>query len=212
MCNAGRIKHHLKHNLWRKESSIVFVGYQAKGTLGRKIKDGENLVRLFGEEVGVNAEIYSLEGFSGHADKEGIIWWLKGFKNRPKKIFIVHGEEEASGEISRRIEGELKVRTHIPELGESFTIEGERVLFGEKVEIDRRNREVRELEEGIEKLKSTFWLLLQRLGYKANKSADSEKLVKIKNKLIELQKDLLDLNIMLIKAKEEEGGKKQGLK
>ena len=212
MCSAGRIKHHLKHNLWRKESSIVFVGYQAKGTLGRKIKDGENLVRLFGEEVGVNAEIYSLEGFSGHADKEGIIWWLKGFNNKPKKIFIVHGEEEASGEISRRIEGELKAKTHIPELGEALTIEGERVLFGEKVEIDRRNREIRELEEGIEKLKSTFWPLLQRLEYKANNSADSEKLVKIKNKLIELQKGLLDLNIMLVKAKEKEGGKEQGLR
>ena len=212
MCNAGRIKHHLKHNLWRKESSIVFVGYQAKGTLGRKIKDGENLVRLFGEDVGVNAEIYSLEGFSGHADKEGIIWWLKGFDNKPKKIFIVHGEEEASGEISRRIEGELKAKTHIPELGEALTIEGERVLFSEKVEINRRNREIRELEEGIEKLKSTFWPLLQRLGDKANNSADSEKLVKIKNKLIELQRDLLDLNIMLIKVKGKEGGKEQSLK
>jgi len=79
MCNAGRIKHHLKHNLWRKESSIVFVGYQANGTLGRRIKDGEKVIKLFGEEVRVNAEIYSLEGFSGHADKEGIIRWIKSF-------------------------------------------------------------------------------------------------------------------------------------
>jgi len=208
MCNAGRIKHHLKHNLWRKESSIVFVGYQANGTLGRRIKDGEKVVKLFGEEIQVNAEIYSLEGFSGHADKEGIMWWLKGFKNKPKKIFVVHGEEEATGEVSKKIEEELKIKTHIPELGETLTIELERVLFSEKVEIDKRNREIRELEEGIEKLKSTFWPLLQKLGYKANNSADSKKLVKIRNKLIELQKDVLDLNMMLVKVKGKEKDKK----
>ncbi len=201
MCNAGRIKHHLKHNLWRKESSIVFVGYQANGTLGRRIKNGEKVVKIFGEEVRVNAEIYSLEGFSGHADKEGIMWWLKGFKNKPKKIFVVHGEEEATEEVSKKIEEELKIKTHIPELGETLTIEVGRVLFGEKVEVDRRNREIRELEEGIERLKSTFWPLLQRLGHKANNSADSERLVKIKNKLIELQKDVLDLNMMLTESK-----------
>ena len=212
MCTAGRIKHHLKHNLWRKESSIVFVGYQANGTLGRRIKDGEKVVKIFGEEIQVNAEIHSLEGFSGHADREGIIRWVKSFKNKPKKIFVVHGEEEATEEISRKIEEELKIKTHIPELGETLAIEGERVLFAEKVEVDRRNREIRELEEGIEKLKLTFGPLLQRLGYKAKNSVDSEKLVKIKNKLIELQKDLLDLNIMLVKAKGKEGGKEQSLK
>ncbi len=210
MCNAGRIKHHLKHNLWRKESSIVFVGYQAKGTLGRRIKDGEKLVRLFGEEIEVNAEIYSLEGFSGHADKEGIMWWLKGFKNKPKKIFIVHGEEEANEEVSRRIEEEIKAKTHIPELGETLAIEGERVLFSKKVEIDRRNIEIRELEEGIEKLKSTFWLLLQKWRNRANNSTeDSERLVKIKNKLIEIQKDLLDLNIIFVEVKGKEKNKKK---
>jgi len=208
MCTAGRIKHHLKHNLWRKESSIVFVGYQANGTLGRRIKEGEKVVKIFGEEIRVNAEIYSLEGFSGHADREGIIQWIKSFKNKPQKVFVVHGEEEATEEVSKKIEEELKIRTHIPELGESFTIEGERVLFGEKVEIDRRNREVRELEEGIEKLKSTFWPLLQRLGYKANNSADSENLVKIKNKLIEMQKDVLDLNMILTETKGKEKDKK----
>ncbi len=205
MCTAGRIKHHLKHNLWRKESSVVFVGYQANGTLGRRIKDGEKVVKIFGEEIQVNAEIHSLEGFSGHADKEGIIRWIKSFKNKPKKIFVVHGEEEATEEISRKIEEELKIKTHIPELGETLAIEGERVLFAEKVEVDRRNREIRELEEGIEKLKLTFGPLLQRLGYKANNSVDSEKLVKIKNKLIELHKDILDLNMMLTEAK----GKKE---
>ena len=176
MCTAGRIKHHLKHNLWRKESSIVFVGYQAQGTLGRRIKEGEKVVKIFGEEIQVNAEICSLEGFSGHADREGIIQWIKSFKNRPKKIFVVHGEEEATEEISRKIEEELKIKTHIPELGETLSIEGEIVLPGGRLEIDRRSKELREIEENIEKLKSIFWPVLQRLGHKTDNGADSEEL------------------------------------
>ncbi|GAI93453.1 unnamed protein product, partial [marine sediment metagenome] len=190
MCTAGRIKHHLKHNLWRKESSIVFVGYQANGTLGRRIKEGEKVVKIFGEEIQVNAKICSLEGFSGHADREGIVRWIKSFKNRPKKIFVVHGEEEATEEISRKIEEELKIKTHIPKLGETLSIEGETVLPGGRLEIDRRSKELREIEENIEKLKSIFWPTFQRLGYKTNGSADSEELNNIKNKLIEIQKNI----------------------
>ncbi|MBU4227752.1 MBL fold metallo-hydrolase [bacterium] len=207
MCTAGRIKHHLKHNLWRKESSIVFVGYQAEGTLGRRIKEGEKVVKIFGEEIQVNAEICSLEGFSGHADREGIIQWIKSFKNKPKKIFVVHGEEEATEEISRKIEEELKIKTHIPELGESLSIEGESVLPGGRSEIDRINKELREMEESVDKLKSIFWPVLQRLGYKTDHGADSEELNNIKNKLIDIQKDILDLN-MLITEKKEEGNHK----
>jgi len=207
MCTAGRIKHHLKHNLWRKESSIVFVGYQAEGTLGRRIKEGEKVVKIFGEEIQVNAEICSLEGFSGHADREGIIQWIKSFKNKPKKIFVVHGEEEATEEISRKIEEELKIKTHIPGLGESLSIEGESVLPGGRSEIDRINKELREMEESVDKLKSIFWPVLQRLGYKTDHGADSEELNNIKNKLIDIQKDILDLN-MLITEKKEEGNHK----
>src|SRR5665648_100212 len=208
MCTAGRIKHHLKHNLWRKESSIVFVGYQAEGTLGRKIKEGEKLVKIFGEEIQVNAEIHSLEGFSGHADKEGIMWWIKGFKNQPQKIFVVHGEEEATKEISRKIKEELNIVTHIPELGESLSIEGEHILPSGRVEIDRRSKELREMEENIEKVKSIFLPTLQRLGYKTNGSADSEELNKIKNKLIEIQKSILDLNMLITEKKNKTGNEK----
>lgn len=208
MCTAGRIKHHLKHNLWRKESSIVFVGYQAEGTLGRKIKEGEKVVKIFGEEIQVNAEIHSLEGFSGHADKEGIMWWIKGFKNQPQKIFVVHGEEEATEEVSRKIEEELKIKTHIPELGETLSIEGESVLPGGRLEIDRRSKELREIEENIEKLKSIFLPTFQRLGYGANSGADSEKLNNIKNKLIEIQKGVLDLNMIITERKGKKGNEK----
>jgi len=197
MCTAGRIKHHLKHNLWRRESSIVFVGYQAEGTLGRRIKEGEKVVKIFGEEIRVNAEIYSLEGFSGHADRDGLMWWMRSFKNKPKKIFIVHGEEQSTKEISKRIEEELKIKTHIPELGESLFIEGEKVLPGRKLEINRRSKEYIKIEENTEKLKSIFWPTLQKLRHIIDNGANSEELIKIENKLIELQKNILDLNMML---------------
>ncbi|MGB6607979.1 MAG: MBL fold metallo-hydrolase RNA specificity domain-containing protein, partial [Atribacterota bacterium] len=210
MCTAGRIKHHLKHNLWRKESSIVFVGYQAEGTLGRKIKEGEKVVKIFGEEIQVNAEIHSLEGFSGHADKEGIMWWIKGFKNQPQKIFVVHGEEEATEEVSRKIEEELKIKTHIPELGETLSIEGEKVLPGGRLEIDRRSKELREIEGSVEKLKSTFGLILPRLEYETKGSADNKELNinNIKNKLIEIQKGVLDLNMIITERKGKKGNEK----
>jgi len=208
MCTAGRIKHHLKHNLWRKESSIVFVGYQAQGTLGRRIKEGEKVVKIFGEEIQVNAEICSLEGFSGHADREGIIQWIKSFKNKPQKIFVVHGEEQAAEEVSRKIEEELKIKTYIPELGESLSVEGESVLPGGRLEIDRRSKELGEIEENIEKTRSIFLPTLQRLGYGINGGTDSEKLNNVKNKLIEIQKSLLDLNMLLAENKKREEGQK----
>ncbi|GAI22776.1 unnamed protein product, partial [marine sediment metagenome] len=205
---AGRIKHHLKHNLWRKESSIVFVGYQANGSLGRRIKEGEKVVKIFGEEIRVNAKICSLEGFSGHADKKGIIRWIKSFKDKPQKIFVVHGEEEATEEISRKIEEELKIKTHIPELGETLSIEGEIVLPGGRLEIDRRSKELREIEENIEKVKSIFLPTFQRLGYRTNGGADSEELNNIKNKLIEIRKNILDLNMIIAERKDKKGNKK----
>lgn len=96
MCDAGRIKHHLKHNLWRKECSIVFVGYQAEGTLGRRIIDGEKMVKIFGEEITVNAEIHQLQGLSGHADRLGLLNWLEAFKKMPKDVLLVHGDKVAS--------------------------------------------------------------------------------------------------------------------
>ena len=93
MCDAGRVRHHLKHNLWRPECTILFVGYQSIGTPGRALVDGVKEMRLFGETVDVNAQIRVLTGISGHADKNGLIDWIEGFETKPKKVFIVHGED-----------------------------------------------------------------------------------------------------------------------
>lgn len=96
MCDAGRIRHHLKHNLWRAESTICFVGYQAAGTLGRKLIEGAEYVKLFGENIEVNAHIVTLKGISGHADMNGLLAWLKGFEKKPDRIMVVHGEDSVT--------------------------------------------------------------------------------------------------------------------
>ncbi|MDD2233089.1 MAG: MBL fold metallo-hydrolase [Sphaerochaetaceae bacterium] len=96
MCEAGRIRHHLKHNLWRRECSVVFTGYQAPGTLGNKIESGAQSVKIFGEDIAVRAQIFKLEGISGHADKDGLIRWLEAFDPKPAQVFVVHGEQETA--------------------------------------------------------------------------------------------------------------------
>ena len=95
MCEAGRIRHHLKHNLWKPEAIVLFVGYQAEGSLGRKLQDGFKEVRLFGEDIAVRAEIASLHGTSGHADQNGLLNWLNAFKVKPHTIFVNHGNDES---------------------------------------------------------------------------------------------------------------------
>lgn len=104
MAEAGRIRHHLKHNLWRPESSIVFVGYQAEQTLGRILLDGAKEVRIMGEDVQVNAPIYSLTGLSGHADRKGLMNWVDAFEKKPSKIYLVHGDEEAQLSLKAALE------------------------------------------------------------------------------------------------------------
>jgi len=121
MCEGGRIKHHLKHNLWRAECSIVFVGYQAEGTLGRQIVDGARVVDLLGEKIVVRAGIYTLGGFSAHADQNELMSWISKFKDHPE-IFIVHGEENASMDFQSLINDRFHYKTHVPVIGEEYDI------------------------------------------------------------------------------------------
>ena len=109
MCEAGRILHHLKHRLWDSKSSLVFVGYQAEGTLGRRLVDGVKTVTLFGESVDVNAEVFNLEGFSAHADRDGLLEWVRGFDKPPKTLFLVHGEDESKTAFAETLRTELGI-------------------------------------------------------------------------------------------------------
>ncbi|WP_024865046.1 MBL fold metallo-hydrolase RNA specificity domain-containing protein [Butyrivibrio sp. FCS014] len=122
MCEAGRIRHHLKHNLWRPESTILFVGYQSVGTTGRAIIDGAEQIKLFGETIDVKAEISKLEGLSGHADKNGLIEWIEGFKEKPKRVFIVHGEDSVCTSFARCLSEEHGFTTYAPYSGTEFDI------------------------------------------------------------------------------------------
>ncbi len=122
MCEAGRIRHHLKHNLWRPECTILFVGYQAVGTLGRMIVDGVDEVKLFGESIQVRAEIRKLVGMSGHADKNGLIDWVCGFEEKPRKIFVVHGEDSVCAGFAECLKMEYGQRTYAPYSGTVFDL------------------------------------------------------------------------------------------
>lgn len=122
MCEAGRIRHHLKHNLWRPESTILFVGYQAIGTLGRTVLEGAPTVKLFGEEIAVKAKIESLKGISGHADQAGLVEWLEGMKKRPSKVFIVHGEDQVCDIFADYLEKERGFDTYAPFSGARFDL------------------------------------------------------------------------------------------
>ena len=124
MCEVGRIKHHLKHNLYRPESTILFVGYQAEGTLGKKIMSGERLVKIFGEEIAVNAEIRYLDAFSGHADRLGLLEWINRMKNKPKNIFLVHGEYISQIALKNEILEKFGIVSVIPSLEETYTLDG----------------------------------------------------------------------------------------
>ena len=122
MCEAGRIRHHLKHNLWRPECTILFVGYQAIGTLGRSIIEGAREVKLFGESVEVRAQIKQLAGMSGHADKDGLIEWIEGFEEKPKKVFVVHGEDSVCVAFTECLKIEHGFRAYAPYSGTEFDL------------------------------------------------------------------------------------------
>ena len=134
MCDVGRIKHHLKHNLWNPKSTILFVGYQAPGTLGYDIVNGAKKVKIFGEEIAVNARIEYIEGYSGHADQEGLMNFIYSFIQKPKHIFLVHGEPTSQDVFKDKIETETKIPVLIPEFGETYELDNINVEMTHKIE------------------------------------------------------------------------------
>jgi len=121
MCDGGRIQHHFKHNIWRPECSIIFTGFQVKGTLGRHIIDGAKSARILGEEMVIRAKAYTIGGFSAHADQKELLEWLGTITNRPK-TFVTHGEESVSLEFEKVIQEKLGLETYVPHKGEELEI------------------------------------------------------------------------------------------
>ncbi len=144
MCEAGRIRHHLKHNLWRKDSTVVFVGYQAVGTLGRMLLDGVPEVKLFGENIQVAADIYKMAGVSGHADREGLVKWLKGFKKKPDMVFVAHGDTQVCDLFTEYISKDLGYTAVAPYSGTTYDLAANvMVKEGNAIPIDSKAAEDR---------------------------------------------------------------------
>ena len=132
MCDAGRIKHHLKHNLWDERNTILFVGYQAVGTLGRALLEGAKEVKLFGETIHVAAEICQMPGISGHADVNGLMTWAKAFEKKPRKVFVTHGEDTVTEIFADRLTQELGYDTMAPFSGTVYDLLADRCEYEAK--------------------------------------------------------------------------------
>ena len=198
MCTGGRVRHHLKHNLWKKRNSIIFVGYQAEGTLGRLIRDGSKKVHVLGEKIAVEAEIHSIESFSSHADQNDLINWIKEFKTPPKTIFIVHGEKKSSQTLSSLIEKTLKIKTIIPEFGYEFNLKND--MFAEHFEKFNNQTTAKEnLTKELDSVRNKFENFSSKANILSDNTLDEKEYNNMKNKLLELEEKLMDLNMFLSK-------------
>ena len=196
MCEAGRIRHHLKHNLWNPKNSIVFVGYQGQGTLGRSLVEGIKMVTLFGEEIQVNAEIHNLEGFSGHADQNGLFAWLAHFEQRPKQIFLVHGEEDSKKDFAKLVNEKLSYEPIVVMGNSEFELDMNK---SEIVNMDSAREQAAEADK-IQKVRdklSSIHLDLEQILYSANLAVEEnisdKKITLINNIIQELEKSTINL-------------------
>ena len=153
MCEAGRIRHHLKHNLWRSDSTVLFVGYQSNGTIGRKLVDGASTVRLFGEDIAVNAAIQELDGISGHADRDMLLNWLGHMDCTPKTVFVNHGDDTVCDSFAATIESRLRFPAVAPYSGDGYDlVTGECFQKGTAVRIDKKSKGRRQANTVYERL------------------------------------------------------------
>ncbi len=190
MCEVGRIKHHLKHHLWDPNSTVLFVGYQAPGTLGRRIVDGEKVVRIFGEEIAVNARIEYIEGYSGHADQEWLMNFIYSFITKPKHVFLVHGEPNGQEILKAKIEEEAKLPVIIPEYGQTYTLDDNLTMEQTVAPIAIQSSAKREVLDKIKLLKNELNDMesIVREDYLSKKDNENEiSLLKLRLKEIEDQ-------------------------
>lgn len=198
MCEAGRIRHHLKHHLWNPKSSIVFVGYQAAGTLGRMIVDGVKDITLFGEPVHISAEVYNLQGFSGHADQRGLLKWVSGFEQQPKQLFLVHGEDDAKLDFAAVVKENTGMDpTVIRGISEYDLVSGEAVELQEAVMQEFSEDAVVELRKKIISMHEDLENMLYRARTELDNKDNGEKIAEINNKIVEMEKAMIGLGSAL---------------
>lgn len=194
MCEAGRIRHHLKHNLWDSRCSIIFVGYQAEGTLGRLLVQGAKTVTLFGEEIKVNAEIYNLEGFSGHADRDGLLEWLGGFQKEPKQIFLVHGEQESKEAFAETVKKELGFTPIVVQGTSEFILEKNEIVNKEDALRDAMDSEtLADIKKNISDIHRRLEGILYNTHLAVNEKLSPEKMAEINNIVLQLEKYSVNL-------------------
>lgn len=194
MCEVGRIKHHLKHNLWDPKNTILFVGYQAPGTLGAKIVSGEKKVKIFGEEVAVNARIEYIEGYSGHADQEWLLNFVYSFINKPKHIFLVHGEPDGQKILKDKIVETTNIPVTIPDYGETYKLD-DRINVISKVDRFERPKYLRlevidrlaTLKEEIEDMED---MIKDDIG---NEDKNDEEIEEINRRIKELEQQIVKI-------------------
>ncbi|MFA5527048.1 MAG: MBL fold metallo-hydrolase [Peptostreptococcales bacterium] len=198
MCDAGRIKHHLKHNLWDEKNSVVFVGYQAEGTLGRRIRDGQEVVKIFGEEIEVKAEIHEIEGFSGHADQRELIEWLRSFQHPPREIFLVHGEGDSKEVFAQRVKEELNYNCVIADKNTEYEIHKnyEKEIYKEP-QLHISMEELIDLSDRLYRLRNEGERVLCLTRLAVGNYLSDEEHREINNKLVDLEKNIMGLSMII---------------
>ncbi|MBO5141629.1 MAG: MBL fold metallo-hydrolase [Clostridia bacterium] len=194
MCEVGRIKHHLKHNLWRTDSTVLFVGYQAIGTLGRKIVDGAKQVKIFGEEIGINANVQYIEAFSGHADKNGLLKFVDSFKNKPKQIYLVHGDEEAQLSLADELVDKYHIPVDVPYRGDVYEVTTRRINKVGEIKSANEYKFARlELLERIETLREEIDDMSLIIREDLKKETADKKINDLTEKIKDLEKQIVTI-------------------
>ena len=192
MCDGGRIRHHLKHNIWNADNLILFAGYQAVGTLGRIIYDGAKHVKIFGEEIEVNAEIALLNGVSGHADQAGLLRWAEQIGQKPKRVFVNHGDDGSCETLASLLTERLGVPAEAPYSGASFDLlKGEWIRLTEPVRVVKEKKaasgsKTSKKKKDYEALVDAATTLMEKVkGMEHGANSDARELTKKINELLE---------------------------
>lgn len=190
MADAGRVLHHLKHNLWREDSSVIFAGYQAEGSIGRRLIDGVKRLRIMGEDISVKAVIYSMKGFSAHADREQLLQWYSGMQKMPGAFMVTHGEADASAAFADELSRRFGVATYVPQYGDCLEVHGKewRIVSSEVVV---STPEVIDLYNDLGRLERLY--LQKKTQIQQALTLDEDKAKVIRKKMVKLRKYMEEL-------------------